>query len=115
MPHVDTPQGLCRFGVARRDVTPPVGISHGMWGPATHDRSTGVHRPLSATALAFRAHDGGGPDAEQVVVAVDLCLLWDREMSDLREAVCRRTGLAPGQLTVAFSHTHAAGLMGLER
>src|SRR5262245_25729904 len=116
MPHVDTPQSACRVGLARCDVTPPVGIYHRMWGAATHERATGIHRPLTATALAFRSHDGAlGPEAEQVVVAVDLCLLWEQEMSALLKSVCRRTGLAPSQLVVAFGHTHGAGLMGLER
>jgi hypothetical protein len=50
-----------------------------------------------------------------VVVAVDHCLLWAPEMSALLGTVCARTGLGPGQVVVAFSHTHAAGLMGLER
>ena len=50
---VHFPQSFCRAGVARRDITPPVGIYHRMWGAATHERSTGVHRPLKATALAW--------------------------------------------------------------
>jgi hypothetical protein len=116
MPHVDTPQSRCRFGLARCDVTPPIGIYHRMWGAATHDRATGVHRPLTATAVVFQALDGAvSADTEHVVVALDLCLLWDREMTALRETVCGATGLEPAQLTVAFSHTHGAGLMGLER
>lgn len=116
MPHVDTPQSACLFGVARGDITPPPGIYHRLWGAATHDRSTGVHRPLTATALAFRARDEGPSAAtEQVVVAADLCLLGAREMEGLLAAVCRDTALAREQLTVAFSHTHAAGWMGLER
>src|SRR5438105_8025614 len=64
MNHVDTPQTRCRAGVARCDITPPVGIYHRMWGAAVHDQATGVHRPLLATALwlepllAGRASDG---------------------------------------------------------
>jgi hypothetical protein len=116
MPHLDTPHSLCRFGLARCDVTPPVGIYHRMWGAATHDRATGVHRPLTATALAFQAADGPPSlETEQVLVAVDHCLLWARELDALRRTVCTRTGLAAEQLLVVFSHTHSAGLMGLER
>jgi hypothetical protein len=113
---VATPQGTCRFGLARCDVTPPVGIYHRMWGAAVHDRATGVHRPLTAMAVVFGAADAPpGPATEQVLVAVDHCLLWAGEMQTLLGAVCARTGLAAGQVVVAFSHTHAAGLMGRER
>jgi hypothetical protein len=115
-PHFDTPQSFCRLGLARCDVTPPVGIYHRMWGAATHEQSTGIHRPLTATALVFQALQGPAtPETEQVLVAVDLCLLWAGEMDALLQIVCRKTGLAREQLVVAFSHTHAAGLMGLER
>jgi hypothetical protein len=116
MASVDTPQSACRFGVARCDITPPVGIYHRMWGAATHERATGVHRPLTATAMVFQAADQPiGPDTEQVMVAVDLCLLWAQEMDDLLRRLVRATGLKREQLAVTFSHTHAAGLMGLER
>ncbi|PWT85176.1 MAG: hypothetical protein C5B56_14430, partial [Proteobacteria bacterium] len=141
MTHVDTPQSRCRFGIARCDITPPVGIYHRMWGAASHDRATGVHRPLTATALVFQPIDVGRPaaavgrifnppgdaggveirptepvaDALQVIVAVDLCLLWAKEMDNLLTHVCAATGLERQQLAVTFSHTHAAGLMGLER
>src|SRR5437016_9996036 len=112
MRHVDTPQSLCRVGVCRCDITPPVGIYHRMWGAATHERAAGVHRPLTATALVFQARGQPvGPDTEQVVLAVDHCLLWAREMDALLASVQRQTGLAREQLSVAFSHTHAGGLM----
>src|ERR1700716_212257 len=99
MPHIDKPQSECRFGLARCDITPPVGIYHRMWGAATHDRATGVHRPLTATAMVFRSLDEApAPATEQVLVAVDLCLLWAKEMDDLLETVCGNTGLAREQL-----------------
>ena len=70
-PILDTPQSLCRFGIARCDITPPAGIYHRMWGAATHDRSTGIHRPLSATACVFRPWESTTEsDDEQVLVAI---------------------------------------------
>ena len=109
-----TSQSRCWAGVARGDITPPVGIYHRMWGAATHERSTGVHRPLTATVLVLR--DVGTDEASQrVVVAVDHCLLWTVEMNRLLDAVSSSTGIDRAALTVFFSHTHGAGLMGLER
>ena len=115
MPHVDFPQTYCRIGVGRRDITPPVGIYHRMWGAATHDRATGVHRPLLATALAVAPLDERGANdattTPRVVVAVDHCLFWPEEMEILRTTVARDAGLEPQELHIALSHTHAAGLM----
>jgi hypothetical protein len=112
MPHLDAAAGLCRFGIARCDVTSPVGIYHRMWGAATHERATGVHRPLTATALVLESISGGSP---QAVVALDLCLLWAKEMDALLAALAQATGFAVDRIAVTFSHTHGAGLMGLER
>ena len=44
----------CRFGVARRDVTPPAGIYARSWGAATHEIAEGIHRPFTATAAVLR-------------------------------------------------------------
>src|SRR5258708_32285127 len=133
MPCVETPQSRCRLGVARCDITPPVGIYHRMWGRATHGRAAGVHRPLTATAVVFQAMDassgaragesnpaalgqpGSRGDSEQILIAVDHCLLWAREMEALLEAVAREAGVARERLLVVFSHTHAAGLMDTDR
>jgi len=101
-------------GVARRDITPPVGIYHRMWGAARHDQATAVHRPLFATALSLRPSNAA-PGEELAVLAVDHCLLWPRELEQLRGCVARAAGLQPEQVLVCFSHTHAAGLMGLDR
>jgi hypothetical protein len=116
MTSVSAPQSICNFGLAHDDITPPVGIYHRMWGAATHDRATGLHRPLRGTALVFQAAGTAeGPETEQVVIALDLCLLWAREMDAFLETVCRGSGLVREQIVVVFSHTHGAGLMGLER
>lgn len=114
MDHVETPQSRCLIGVARGDITPPIGIYHRMWGAAVHDRSTGVHRPLTATVLFLKslAEDADPP---QVVIAVDHCLLWSKEMNALLDSVSRISEVERDSLIVFFSHTHSAGVMGLER
>ncbi len=53
MQTVNFPFTRCRFGVASRDVTPPVGIYHRSWGAAAHDAAEGVHRPYVATAAVL--------------------------------------------------------------
>lgn len=105
----EIPQSRCSFGVARGEVTPPVGIYHRMWGAAAHERSTGVHRPLTATVAVIAPPNDA--NAGVVLVALDHCLLWDVEAQKLLDVVAARAGLAREQLLVAFSHTHAAGLM----
>ena len=50
---VRSPTSRLRFGHARADITPPVGIYHRMWGAARHDRATGVHRPLVGDVLVL--------------------------------------------------------------
>ncbi|MBM4069016.1 MAG: hypothetical protein FJ271_08745 [Planctomycetes bacterium] len=120
MTTVETPQARCNVGVARCDITPPPGIYHRMWGAAAHDRATGVHRPLTATAVVFRdpAHpfnEVPQATAEQVLVAVDHCLLWAPEMNALLTTVCQQASVSRESLAVNFSHTHAAGLMDRKR
>lgn len=108
------PQGRCLAGVDRIEITPPVGIYHRMWGAATHDRSTGVHRPLTATALALAPADSSGPP-ELVLIGVDHCLFWQDDMESLLASISAATGIDASRLVVLFSHTHGAGLMDRER
>jgi hypothetical protein len=96
----------CRFGVATRDVTPPVGIYARSWGAATHDAAEGVHRPFVATAAVFAPIAGDGPTL--ALVAVDLG--WFQHLPDeqgLRATIMRHNGLEEDALLVNMSHTHA--------
>jgi hypothetical protein len=115
MDHIKFPQSRCLAGIARRDITPPVGIYHRMWGAATHDRSTGIHRPLTATVLVMQPDDSTADSKPVAFVAIDHCLLWHREMNELLDRVSSSSGIERSQIVVFFSHTHAAGLMGHER
>lgn len=113
---VEAPQSRCLAGVARGDITPPVGIYHRMWGAATHDKSTGVHRPLTATVLYLADLESESSAEEiKVVVALDHCLLGTGEMNELLVRVSAGAEVPRKSLVVFFSHTHAAGLMGHER
>lgn len=93
------------LGLARRDITPPVGIYARMWGCATHDVAEGIHRPLYVTALACRPPQGRPP---QVIVSLDLG--WWRCRADewsLRGLVLDTLGLEPACLMIQTAHTHA--------
>jgi hypothetical protein len=96
----------CAFGVARRDVTPPVGIYSRSWGAATHDVAEGVHRPLTATAAVFAPLAGAG--STLALVALDVGWFpYAPDERGLRTAVMERTGLEEPELLVQLSHTHA--------
>ncbi len=113
MTRVDTPQTRCRAAFARADITPPVGIYHRMWGAALHDRATGIHRPLLATALWLAPVDGGADPL--LVLGLDLCLLDPDEFARLRERAAQAVSLPPAQVHVAMSHTHGSGWLSRSR
>ncbi|HEV8401805.1 MAG TPA: hypothetical protein VGQ31_02085 [Candidatus Limnocylindrales bacterium] len=101
-------QGDVLFGVARRDITPPVGIYGRWWPRATWDRVTGVHRPLTATAMVLRNPAGMADEGdEEIIVAMDMCLLYATEQEIMATEVRRRTGVA-GQFMCTYSHTHSS-------
>src|SRR5687767_2277489 len=90
-------------GVAREDITPPVGIYARNWGAAKHDVAEGIHLPLTATVLTMQA-DG----APLVLVALDLG--WWKAVEDerhVRHAVLEALRLDPARVMINMSHTHA--------
>lgn len=112
MDQVIVPQASLVAGAAQADITPKVGTYHRMWGAALHERSTGVHRPLSAAALWLQPRTEAGSAKDAVLLlALDHCILEKHESDALREAAARATGLTPEQIHVSLSHTHAAGMM----
>ncbi|HEX5415322.1 MAG TPA: hypothetical protein VFZ25_06635, partial [Chloroflexota bacterium] len=102
---VPTPTSRPRFGHARAEITPPVGIYHRMWGAARHDRASGVHRPLYADIVAFGARDAAQAAWIQIYLdGVGSATGHDR---DLRTAIASAAGLTPGQVIITYSHTHS--------
>jgi hypothetical protein len=100
-----TTEFLGEIGIARADLTPPVGINARNWGAATHDVAEGVHRPLTATVLAVSTADDPAP---LVLIAADLG--WWKSRDDegfVRGAILEACGLDPARLLLSFSHTHA--------
>ena len=107
-------QSRVHVGIARADITPPVGIYHRMWGAATHDRAEGVHRPLTATALWLEARDRN-PAHRHLVLAMDHCVVDAAEMEKLRETAAMATGLDVTQVRLSLSHTHGSGWLSRSR
>ncbi len=114
MPHLDTPQSRSRFAIALDYIDPPIGIYHRMWGAATHDRAEGLGGHLCATAAIFAPLDSDA-SSRRIVVSLDHCLLGAEEMEGLSRRVSQGCGAALHELLITFTHTHAAGLMSLDR
>jgi hypothetical protein len=106
---IETPQSRCRIGFARADITPPVGIYHRMWGAAFHDRATGVHRPLLATALVLESFD---TRSRLIVIGLDHGVLDGAELTAIRNRVSPE---APDDVMLCLSHTHGSGWLSRAR
>jgi hypothetical protein len=102
-------RGFCgaalRAGVARVDITPPVGEQ--MWGfEDRHQPATGTLDPLYARVLVLEAGPESAP-RRLAVVTVDLGRSFGPgSLARLREAAKRSSGIAC--LLVVASHTHSA-------
>jgi len=93
-------------GLARTDITPPVGIFCRNWGAAMHDTAQGIHRPLSLTALAIRDSATGQP-----LVLLDADLGWWASFAyerSSRHRVAAALGLPEERLLSCVTHTHSA-------
>jgi hypothetical protein len=112
MTRVDTPQTRCRAAFTRADITPPAGIYHRMWGAALHERATGVHRPLTATAMLLEAIDGGG---RLLVLGLDHCLLEAIETQAIKSKIQSLSKIPPEQVHIALSHTHGSAWLSRSR
>jgi len=100
-------KGIC--GVARVDITPPVGIYARNWGAAAHDVAEGIHRPLYATALTIQ-----GDESEQPLVLIAFDLGWWKSLEDewfIRGGVIETYNLPPERVMMNLSHTHACPSM----
>lgn len=109
---VTTPTSRLRFGLARVDITPPVGMYHPMWGAARHQRATGIHRLLTAEALAFAPLADGEPI---IRFAIDHVGMDDDQQATLVAKVSAACQLPAANVLTTFSHTHASGNFARDR
>lgn len=110
----DIPSNLLALcGVARRDITPPVGIYSRMWGAALHDQSEGTHRPLTVTVLALRTETQSPP---LLLAVLDACIIPDRAQElALRQPLLDRTAGDPARALLHCTHSHGVGMWALNR
>jgi hypothetical protein len=108
------PQSRCRVGIAKADITPPVGIYHRMWGAALQDRSTGVHRPLEA-ALLWLAPREGVVGQDWLLVSLDYCILDRCDLTAMAAAIASSSGVSTDRIIITLTHTHGSGRMSRER
>jgi hypothetical protein len=94
------PSGLLA-GVARADITPPVGIPHMNWGSATHIEADGLD-PVGMYATALVLSDG-----KQKFAMVDLDVLSVGGMDEVIGRAAAQTGIPAEHIRLGASHTHA--------
>lgn len=92
-----------RVGVAKVDVTPPVGIRARNWGASRIGHATGIHRPLSTSAIALGTEGG----RTSYLVTTDLCT-WGHTESFLGifEPVLAAIGAEPHEVLLHLVHNH---------
>jgi len=88
-----------RAGVARTDITPPIGARMAGYS-ARKGVSTGVHDPLLAKALVLKDDE----DA-LAVVTMDLAGFPAESVERVKEAILDKTGIS--QVMLLSSHTHS--------
>ena len=94
-------------GVARSDITPPLGIGHAGWGAQAHQRAAGVDLPLWMTALAI-----GDGEQTCVLIDIDAMYLFEQEAAAVRQAVAALTGLPGTHIRISYTHTHSGPISG---
>src|SRR5260221_12153805 len=92
---------MFQSGVARTRLTPPWGVELAGWGYYLNRIWRAVRDDTAATALVF---DDGERSA--AIVAVDLMYADAAFTSAVRREAARHTGIQPGAICVACSHSH---------
>ena len=90
-------------GVARCDITPPVGIAHGNWSAQVHERAEGVDLPLYCTVLAVS-------DGDEEVIIAEWELLYPpggEWLDQARQRITALTGVPGSHIRLSATHTHA--------
>lgn len=91
-------------GVARKDITPPLGTPlMGYADPDNLRRATSVRDPLNATALAL-----AGDQGQAILLVMDVAIVDDQFVKQIRQEIQDRTGISGDLVTVSAIQTHSA-------
>ena len=104
--HINSPTSILRFGHARGDTTPPVGIYHRMWGAARHDAATGIHRPIQADVVVLEPISGLSGD-RVLRLQLDFVGLTNEQTDRLVANLADGSGTSPDRILVTHSHSHS--------
>ncbi len=97
----DSPPSGLLAGVARTDITPPVGVAQMNWGSQTHVRAVGIDPAgMKATALVLS-------DGEQKFAMVDVDRILVSGLEPAIAEASRRTGIPAEHIRIGATHTHA--------
>ena len=99
-PKDSAPSGLLA-GVARADITPPVGVAQMNWGSQTHVRAVGID-PAGMKATAIVLSDG-----KQKFAMVDVDRISVTGLEPAIAEAARRTGIPEAHIRIGATHTHA--------
>ena len=99
-PKDSAPSGLLA-GVARADITPPVGIAQMNWGSQTHIQAAGID-PVGMVATALVISDG-----KQKFVMVDVDGLFVQGLEPAIERASELTGVPAAHIRLGATHTHS--------
>ncbi len=97
----DSPPSGLMAGVARADITPPVGIAQLNWGSQTHINSVG-NDPVGMVATALVVANG-----DQKFAMVDVDTLQVRFFEAAVERAAKQTGIPGRRIGLGATHTHA--------
>ena len=106
--HINSPTSILRFGHARGDTTPPVGIYHRMWGAARHDAATGIHRPIQADVVVLEPISGLSED-RVLRLQLDFVGLSNEQTDRLVANLADGSGTSSDRILVTHSHSHSSG------
>lgn len=102
------PSGLLA-GVARAEITPPVGIPHLNWGSQTHVEAIGID-PAGMLVTALVLSDG-----KQTFAMVDVDTLLVGGFEDIVQRASAASGIPAAHIRIAATHTHAAPMFQREK